>query len=95
MGENVLDLYEGPVQIFRSDDQGRGEADNVVVCFLTEEAGGSQGLAITPCAPGFGIKLDADQQAFAPDFLDPAALPPGKKRPLRSNENRCFRIRNR
>ena len=69
--EDVLDAVGGPEEIFLLDDEGRGEADYVVVGFFAEDAFVHEGFADGTCGT---VEFDGDPEASAADFADVGAV---------------------
>ena len=60
-----------PVELFPGDDERRGDADDVIVGLLAEDAFFLEGFAVGARAVG---ELDADPQAAAADLFDGGTL---------------------
>ena len=65
--EDVLDFVGGPEELFAFDGEGWGEADDVVVRLLAEDAFAHEGFAD---GAGGGGELDCDPETPTTDFDD-------------------------
>src|SRR6185437_11725104 len=65
--EDFADLREAPVEVGLVDDQRRGEADDVGVGFLAEQAAAHELFAVGPRG---AVELNADEEALAANLLD-------------------------